>query len=154
MRRISINTAQHVALSYEAASFGARIGDFAIDALFYIAWTVLYYIITDKMGITMGDVGTFIFYLPIMFYSLICEVVFDGQSFGKMIAKIKVISTEGVPATFNNYLMRWVFRRIDSLMTAGGLARLVILANNKGQRVGGMAASTTVITLRKGESLH
>ncbi len=154
MSRISINTTQHVALSYEAASVGARIGAFALDALFYIAWAVLYYIITDKMGITMGDVGTFIFYLPIMFYSLICEVVFDGQSFGKMIAKIKVISTEGVPATFNNYFMRWVFRLIDILMTSGGLATLVILASNKGQRFGDMAANTTVITLRKREKLN
>src|SRR5690606_20896458 len=42
--------------------------------------------------------------------------------------------------------LRWLLRIIDITATSGALALVSILLNGKGQRIGDIAASTTVIT--------
>ena len=48
--------------------------------------------------------------------------------------------------TFANYLVRWLLRIVDVVFTTGGVAVLTILIRGNGQRVGDIAAGTTVIS--------
>ncbi|MEO1013332.1 MAG: hypothetical protein AAFX53_18715 [Bacteroidota bacterium] len=50
---------------------------------------------------------------------------------------------------FSNYFVRWILRIIDVALSSGGVAVLTILIRGKGQRVGDIAAGTTVISERK-----
>lgn len=149
MNNVSIHTTQHVPLSYDAANLGSRIGAFVLDLLFYVAWLILLNIFESAFDYSFSDTTLILFWLPAMFYSLVCEVLFDGQTLGKMVARIRVISKEGVPATFANFFMRWMFRLIDILMSGGSVAIVTILMNGKGQRLGDIAAGTAVISLNK-----
>ncbi|MBA3901561.1 MAG: RDD family protein, partial [Bacteroidetes bacterium] len=89
--------------------------------------------------------------LPVMFYSLACESFLHGQSFGKKIRKIKVVKVDGSEAGIGNYLLRWIFRVIE-VLPYGVIAIIAILMNKKGQRVGDLAAGTTVIKIRENQT--
>lgn len=91
--------------------------------------------------------------LPFLFYHLLLEIFLDGQSLGKKAVEIKVISTDGTPATVGSYLLRWMFRLIEIGATSGMLAFFTILINGKGQRLGDMAAGTTVVKTKKSTDL-
>lgn len=66
----------------------------------------------------------------------------------KKIREIRVVKLDGGSPTFFNYLLRWVIRPIDILIY-GGVAILCIIITQNGQRLGDLAAGTTVIKLRK-----
>ncbi len=90
------------------------------------------------VGLTIG--------LPLFLYHLLWETLWNGRSPGKAVMKLRVVKTDGSKPAFSNYLLRWLLRIIDITATSGGLALVTILLNGKGQRLGDMAAVTTVIT--------
>jgi uncharacterized RDD family membrane protein YckC len=87
-------------------------------------------------------------FLPVMFYSLIFETFFEGQSLGKKLVRIKVVKIEGYQASFGDYLIRWLFRMVDIVISSGVIGLISIVMSKKTQRLGDMAAGTSVITLR------
>jgi hypothetical protein len=60
-----------------------------------------------------------------------------------------VVKLDGSKPAFSNYLLRWLLRIIDITISSGALALFSILLNGKGQRLGDIAATTTVITEKK-----
>jgi hypothetical protein len=73
----------------------------------------------------------------------------NGQSPGKYFLHIRVTKIDGSKPTFGSYLIRWMLRLIDISMASGSVALLTILLNGKGQRLGDLAAGTTVISEKK-----
>ncbi|MDP1744328.1 MAG: RDD family protein [Bacteroidota bacterium] len=151
MDNIRIHTTQNVDIEYQLASIGDRILATLLDYLFFLAYFLLILLIaaltTWKIFDSMAIVSILV--LPILFYDLICEVFFQGKSFGKMIMKIKVVMLDGTQANFGAYLLRWLLRIIDMRLFGGALALIAILINGKGQRIGDMAAGTTVIKMKQ-----
>ena len=60
-----------------------------------------------------------------------------------------MVKIDGSKPGFGSYFVRWLMRTIDITLTSGGVAVFTILLNGKGQRLGDIAAGTTVITERK-----
>ncbi|MES2395892.1 MAG: RDD family protein [Bacteroidota bacterium] len=151
MDNISIHTTQNVDIEYQLASIGDRILATLLDYLFFLAYFLLILLIAalTKWEIFDSMAIVSILVLPILFYDLICEVFFQGKSFGKMIMKIKVVMLDGTQANFGAYLLRWLLRIIDMRLFGGALALIAILINGKGQRIGDMAAGTTVIKMKQ-----
>jgi len=140
-------------LEYEPASIGERILATLIDYVIFIAWAMLLLLVMAGIGRTatadnmvFGAVMVLIL-LPITFYDLICEVFFNGQSLGKMAMKIRVVMLDGSPPTLGAYLIRWLLRIVDTRLLSGLVAVVAIAANGRGQRVGDLAAGTTVVKL-------
>lgn len=150
MDTIRIRTTQNVDIDYEPASIGDRILATLLDYLFFLAYFILLAVIG---GMTQGFGGSIAFFiilaLPVLFYDLVCEAAMQGQSFGKMIMKIKVVMLDGTPPAFSAYLVRWLLRLVDTRLFTGAVALLAILFSEKGQRLGDMAAGTTVIKLKQ-----
>ena len=150
METIRVSTAQNVDIDYEVAGLGerivARLIDLAGFAVLYIVVLILMIASFRNSG-TLGVVLIIIFLVIFVFYDLVCELTMDGQTFGKKIMKIKVISLDGGQPTFGQYLMRWIFRVIDFGFIFGwGLVALVCVAVSKNhQRIGDMLAKTTLI---------
>jgi hypothetical protein len=67
---------------------------------------------------------------------------------GKKLLRIKVVKIEGYQASFGDYLIRWLFRMIDIVLSSGVIGLFAIIMNKKAQRLGDMAAGTSVISLR------
>ena len=157
MSELSINTTQNVTINFTAASIGHRLLAFGIDLLIIIAYLISVFLLmaytgfssfVDRMdGWSQMAIQSIVF-LPVMFYSLLFETFFEGQSLGKKIVRIKVVKIEGYQASFGDYLIRWLFRMIDIVISSGVIGFISIIMNKKAQRLGDMAAGTSVITLR------
>lgn len=87
--------------------------------------------------------------LPVFFYHLLFEVLMNGQTPGKYWTKSRVIMLDGSKPRFSSYLIRWMLRIFDITISAGSLALISLLFNGKGQRIGDIAAGTTVISEKK-----
>ncbi len=141
-----INTAQNVTLHVKAASLGSRIGAYLIDGILKLGYILIVYQLLDWTKIDYYLIGVLL--LPLMFYSLLFEVFNNGQSPGKKILQIQVQSIEGGEVTVGSYLLRWLLRIIDFTLLNGLVAFLAISIGSKNQRVGDMAAGTTVVSLK------
>ena len=149
MEKVSINTTQNVKISYALAGLGDRIFAYLIDIVIMISITIVLVIILSYTGIIKAQPFTVILaLLPAFLYHLVLEIAQDGQSIGKKALDIKVVKLNGSQATFAGYLLRWLLWPIDTFFY-GAIAILCITIGGKGQRLGDIAAGTTVIKLRK-----
>jgi uncharacterized RDD family membrane protein YckC len=149
MGQLGIETAQNVLLHHEVASLGDRIVAWIIDRLVLIAWIIAWgglVLVMKPSDDAMLVVFFVIVFLPFSFYHLACELLMDGQSIGKAAMKVKVARKDGGQPGLGAYLLRWLLRPVDQLY---GLGLVVVLINGKGQRLGDLAAGTTVITLKQ-----
>lgn len=155
MDNIQIQTTQNVNIEYEVASVGDRILATLLDYLFFIAYIILVFSILASVVSMNENIYLYVLLiLPVLFYDLVCETFLGGRSFGKMIMKIKVVKLDGTSPGFGAYLIRWLLRIIDTRLFWGGVALIAIAANDKGQRVGDMAAGTTVIKMKRKVTLE
>lgn len=144
MSTIAIQTSQNIALEQSVASVGERILATILDVVFFLAY---FFLITMFAGVMETPALIPILMIPVGLYHLIMEMAMNGQSFGKKIMKIKVVKADGTQPTFISYFLRWVFRLIDTSLL-GSVATLTIILNGKGQRLGDMAAGTTVVRIK------
>ncbi len=140
-------TSQHIEIDLTLASLGERIVAFIIDA--FVVFTFLVMSIW-MLAITFGEnpLLGFIPMLLAMFYTLILEVFFEGQTLGKRAMNLRVVKEDGTPAGIGSYLLRWLLRIIDIYIGSGGVAVISIISTAKGQRLGDLAAGTIVIKVQ------
>jgi uncharacterized RDD family membrane protein YckC len=158
-----VNTTQNVVINYKVANIGERLLARLIDDVFFIVYLVIAYMIYGQLmsGVDdpEGKTGILISCLipiPVLTYTLWCEPLFNGRSIGKLIMGLKVVKTNGTPATIGDSAFRWVTRLLEgeavSFFTA--LALPVALISGKGQRIGDMVAGTMVISTKYKTSLR
>lgn len=151
MQTIKITTSQNIDIDYEVAGLGERIVARLIDlAIFFLIFFLGMFIGSIANWFNESGISTVIIIIIyaslFVFYDLIFEIFMNGQSVGKRIMKIKVISLDGGQPRVGQYFMRWLFRIVDFLLTWPGLVALIAAAvNEKTQRVGDMVAGTILI---------
>ena len=59
-----------------------------------------------------------------------------------------MVKIEGYQASFGDYLIRWIFRIVETNIMSGLIGLLAMVISKKTQRLGDMAADTAVISLR------
>ncbi|KIO77217.1 hypothetical protein TH53_10615 [Pedobacter lusitanus] len=149
METIKVNTSQHVDIDYPVAGLGERIAARMIDFGLLSVGLLLFFLfggLSSVRDTSAVFIGLMIFYGAVyVFYHLICEIFFKGQSPGKKLMKIKVISLDGGQASIGQYFIRWLFRLVDFWLTGqvGGL--LCVILSERKQRIGDLVAGTTVI---------
>ncbi len=158
MSEIQINTTQNVNIAFTAASVGERILAYGIDLVIKVAYaTVIFQVVFELFGISeMIDemdqwsqiAVILVFFLPYIFYTLVLESLFEGQTVGKKLMKIQVVKIDGYQASFPDHLVRWFMRIIDINMLAGAIGLVSMIVSEKMQRLGDMVAGTSVITLK------
>ena len=156
MSQIAINSSQNVNINFNIANIGERIAAFMIDmaikSAYYIVIYLLFFrvfnlgIVLDKMDNWSAAAVMIVITFPIQIYTLVCESMMEGQTFGKKLLQIKVVKIDGYQASFGDYLIRWFFRLIDMGIIFIGFFSMVISRNN--QRLGGIASGTAVISLK------
>lgn len=156
MDNFQIETAQNVSIQQNVAGIGERILAFLIDILIYIAYIFIMIFILALLDIDSGDEWVFglLLGLPPFLYHLLWETFWDGKSPGKAVMKIKVVKLDGSKPAFSNYLIRWLLRLLDISLVSGGVAVVAILFSGRGQRLGDMAAGTTVISEKQKVKFH
>ncbi|MFN8205904.1 MAG: RDD family protein [Bacteroidales bacterium] len=157
METIWVETSQQVDLRQKVASVGERFLAHALDYIFIGAYLLIFFGIFSVIGIVNAGTSILIM-LPVVFYDLVLELAMNGQNLGKQIIGLRVVKLDGTTPSFFDYFIRWIFRLIDNIILFGGIATLTIILNGKGQRLGDLAAKTTVIRLKSrrptADSLH
>ena len=175
MSIIQIATPFNIDLEFEIAEFHKRlfayIIDFCLLLLYFISMKYLYYggfntSIHDLQSHVGVDILTISF--PMLLYSLVGEVLLHGQTVGKKIMGIRVVSLEGGEPTLGQYLLRWMFKAYEWPFMFGytffsresiivyilitgflGIAVVITIAvTKKSQRLGDVAANTVVVNTR------
>jgi uncharacterized RDD family membrane protein YckC len=157
MDNFKIETAQNITIQQNVAPLSTRIGAFLIDMLIIGAYYALIFYFLNALEYLESE-NLYALYilisLPVFFYSLFFETLNNGQTPGKYFSKIRVTKIDGSKPTFGSYLIRWMLRLIDITLASGSIALLTILLNGKGQRLGDIAAGTTVISEKKMVSIN
>ncbi|HET7360911.1 MAG TPA: RDD family protein [Salinimicrobium sp.] len=151
MDNFQIETAQNISISQNIASVLDRIFAFLIDLM-----VLVFYILVVNFtvaGLELPGIDRWIYLLimglPIFLYFLLWETFWNGRTPGKAALEIRVVKLDGSEPRFSNYALRWLLRIVDITLSSGSVAVVVILLNGKGQRLGDMAAGTTVISEKK-----
>ena len=175
MSIITITTAFNIDLEFEIAEFHKRLFayfiDFSLLLLYFISMKYLYYGGSDtRQQVLQSHVGIDILTisLPMLLYSLISEILMHGQTLGKNIMGIRVVSLEGGEPTLGQYLLRWMFKAYEwpflfgyaffskesiivyVLITGflGIIVVIIIAVTKKSQRLGDVAANTVVVNTK------
>ena len=154
MAKIDVSTTQNVIIQYETASFLLRFVAWLIDtSVLGIFFVILIYILVSFGVFNTNSNQVYTILVGVIFvirylYSLIIEVITNGQSIGKKIVGIMVIKLNGNSLNTSDYLIRWAYRTIDFGMTFFSVGTISILMSEKNQRLGDMIANTTVIKLK------
>lgn len=118
-----------------------RVLAFAIDLIIVgIGVTFMTSVAAGSDAIVML-IGTMCF----SFYHLSFEIFNLGQSPGKKLLNIRVVTLEGRTPSLKSLIIRWSFRLIDIGISLGSLGLLSIISSSRGQRMGDLMAGTTVI---------
>ena len=156
MENIEIETTQNVDIQYNIASIGDRVVAQIIDLLIVGGYAIAMIFILSFFGNMFSGspyyypTATFIvLYLPFFLYDFLCELFLNGQSFGKKLIKIKVVKIDGSQPGIGSYFLRWLIKPVDVFFTYGSVGIITMLINGKGQRLGDLAANTTVIKLKQ-----
>ncbi|MEM9672246.1 MAG: RDD family protein [Cyclobacteriaceae bacterium] len=154
MQKIKVQTTQNVTIEYALAGLGNRILAYLIDSLllgvYMIAAFWLFFGVFSPEG-EPSVVVIILLFLPVFLYHLLCEAFLNGQSLGKRQMNIKVVKLDGSSPSLSAYLLRWLLRPIDISIFSGGVAILSIAISQNDQRLGDLAAGTTVVKT-KGET--
>lgn len=177
MAQVSVSTPFNIYLEFEIAPFLRRLLAWVIDMLLLMTYAIGMKYFLEKVNYGPAEISrgvdVVLVSLPMLLYHLLMETLYHGQSLGKKAMGIRVISLEGGEPRLGQYLIRWLFRWWEWPMFFGylamdsywfviqllvtlllGLVVVVIIAvSNKSQRLGDLAAGTTVVDLRYRYSL-
>jgi uncharacterized RDD family membrane protein YckC len=156
-------TTQNVAINYQVANVGERLLARLLDLVFFVVYLVLAFwgmgMVVSRLDFDsmqkVTSVVSWLILVPVLTYTMWCEPLFNGRSFGKLIMGLKVVKTNGTPAGLGDFASRWILRIFEGeagLFTC--LSLPVAIISGKGQRIGDMVADTMVIKIKQKTSLR
>lgn len=143
MKTIEITTAHNIILKYPLANWLKRTLAFALDLGIIIFFSVLIYVSL----LSFHTLAVLIIILFSSMYHIVWEILNRGQSPGKKVLKMRVVSLHGMNPTPSEYVLRSLFRMVDILLSSGLMAILFINSTRNSQRLGDFLANTTVVNL-------
>lgn len=173
MAHLQISTPFNIDLEFETAPVLRRVNAYFIDLFILCCYLYLMkYVLYRIAGLSEEEnrgLDILLIAMPMLFYSLLCEVRMHGQSVGKRAMQLRVVSLSGGEPTFSQYLLRWITRFFEWPFMFGfivltdahllgyifttcffGLAVLIVITvTKKQQRIGDLAAGTAVIDTRR-----
>ena len=156
MDEFQIETAQNVGINQNVASIGDRMLAYFIDSAIILLYTIGVILLLTTLNLDMGDSWAIylLLSLPAFLYYVLLETFLNGKTVGKMLMNTRVVKLDGSKPGFANYFVRWILRIVDVVLTSGGVAAFTILIKGNGQRLGDIAAGTTVISEKQRVTIH
>jgi uncharacterized RDD family membrane protein YckC len=154
--KFKFNTPESVEIEFTLAGIGSRAWAFLIDylvltttlILVVIAWVFIFSqlviskILDSAFGLWIWAIAFLTIFTIYSGYFVFFETLWQGQTPGKRMAKIRVIRDDGRLVGLQQSVLRALLRPVDEFFFIG--AFLIILAKNE-KRLGDMVAGTIVI---------
>src|SRR5438105_4005109 len=151
MGRLEIETPDHVVLRFQLAGAGNRgfaaIVDFVIV---YIFGTAIAFG-SDKVAEFVPGIANWSGWIALLqlflawSYFVLLEWLWNGQTIGKRLFGLRVISEDGEPARFVAVVVRNLVRVIDFLPVLYGVGLVALVISSRSQRLGDYAGGTFVV---------
>lgn len=151
---IEINTTQNVTIEYELAKLRERGLAWLLDiAIVLVGYFVFFQLLRAILGDFMEETGwaMLVVLFPVLayfLYNILFEIWNIGQTPGKMALSIKVVRLDGKDPEWSDVVLRAVMHLVDSLFSFSVIGAMLIKTTGKSQRLGDMAANTTVIKIQ------
>ena len=163
---IQIATPFNIDIEFEIAEFHKRILAYLVDLFLLILYMFgMLYLLFGGFRIGEGGIGFawIVLVIPTIFYSPVSEILLNGQTIGKKLMKIKVVSLDGGEPELGQYLLRWFMRFYEWsfiiftlfwlnpftgliwLFIGGSTSIIIIGISPKSQRLGDIVAGTVVV---------
>jgi uncharacterized RDD family membrane protein YckC len=110
---IQIATPFNIDIEFELAEFHKRLLAYLIDLLLIVIYLFsMLYLLYGGLRLSAESDGfvMIMILLPSLFYTLMSELLMGGQTVGKKILNIKVVSLDGGEPTLGQFLLRWFLR--------------------------------------------
>ncbi len=150
-KTIEIRTTQNVTIEYELAGLRERVLawllDTAIVVFGYYLLVVLIMLLFGGLGNWWGVFWGLMSFLVYFLYHILFEILRRGQRPGKIALGIKVVRLDGKDPEWSDVTLRALLQLVDSVFSLGLIGGLLIKTTSKAQRLGDMAANTTLIKL-------
>ncbi|MBC7688169.1 MAG: RDD family protein [Aquabacterium sp.] len=175
MSEIQISTPFNIDIEFEIAAFHKRLFAYFIDLIILVMYMLsMLYLLYGGFKVGEGSYGfvLIVLVLPMLFYTLLTELRMNGQTIGKKIFKIKVVSLDGGEPTLGQYALRWFMRFYEwafiifflfwgnggygiMLLVTGGITSIIVISlSAKSQRLGDLVANTVVVETASTLSVH
>ena len=149
---VEIVTPENISFRYRVAGPFRRLPAYLIDLVIRIGLLVGVSMVlvmgfgaVGLQGISRGLIGVLWFLLE-WFYMGVLETIFNGQTPGKRMMKIRVVTTDGQPIHAWQAILRNILRVVDAMPLPLYLVGLVTSTlNDRFQRMGDLAAGTMVV---------
>jgi uncharacterized RDD family membrane protein YckC len=158
-------TPERVSLQYDIAGIGSRGAAILVDLLVQSAISMALYflmlgviLVTSVIGFVSGGgdaIGTgvvvvfAVFFVALfaltMGYSMVFEIIWNGQTPGKRAVGIRVIRENGYPIRPLDAVIRNIVRIVDYLPFLYSVGVFTMLLNGRARRLGDFAAGTIVV---------
>ena len=152
--QLSIETPEQVALEFPLAGVGSRFLALAIDMLLQVtiglavlaavsgAWSFLRPRSGGPWFLAVMVIAAFL-----LFYGYFAgfEAFWHGQTPGKRLVGLRVLSVTGRPARIDEAILRNLLRVIDQLPGVYAIGIVTMLVSSRNQRLGDLAAGTVVV---------
>jgi len=156
--RVRLHVPEQIEISYELAGLGSRFLAALVDTflvtvatllLAFAAWLIRGFLTgQSELSLMASIIVLSAVVLIYIGYYVYFEVTSGGQSPGKRLTGLRVVSVDGAPISAEQSAVRNILRIVDMLPTsyAAGLISLLVTARN--QRLGDLAAGTMVVKER------
>ncbi len=166
MPEIQISTPFNIDIEFEIAAFHKRLLAYCIDFILLILYMYsILFLLFGGFRVGEGSYGfvLIILVLPMLSYTMLSELWMNGQTIGKKIFRIKVVSLDGGEPTLGQYALRWFMRFYEWAfiifflfwgngivgiiwLIIGGITSMIIISiSPKSQRLGDLVAGTVVV---------
>jgi uncharacterized RDD family membrane protein YckC len=154
--RIEIVTPENIAFQYRVAGPFRRLPAYLIDVLIRIAVVaasaIIFSLAFGLVGLPGGGFGIALigWFLLDWFYGGLFEAFWNGQTPGKRLMRLRVVSDEGQPINGLQAVLRNLLRSVDAVplvfqVPTYLLGLLASTMNDRFQRLGDLAAGTMVV---------
>jgi uncharacterized RDD family membrane protein YckC len=141
-------TPENIAFEYRLAGPFRRLPALILDYCIRIAIFIgLAYLLFGTIGFVSPGLAGFIFLVSYLiidwFYGVVFETFMNGQTPGKFVLGLRVLTDNGQPINGMQAALRNILRSADLLLAIGCL--VVMTLNRKYQRLGDLVAGTVVV---------
>ena len=147
--RLEVETPDHVVLRYDLAGAGNRGFAAMVDFTFALLVTTAVALLFERFVLPGAPWlrGWSLLAVAVLGWSyfVVLEWLWNGQTIGKRMFGLRVISGDGRPAGFGALLVRNLVRVVDFLPGLYGVGFAAIALSPRSQRLGDLAAGTFVV---------
>jgi uncharacterized RDD family membrane protein YckC len=166
--RLIIETPEHTSIEFPLAGIGSRFLAVLIDSLIQTGVAIVLVLLLAAITFGFGVSGLvqsspagiwaiailiFAFFLLFYGYFILFEAIWNGQTPGKRLTRIRVIKDSGQPITAIDAVARNLLRIIDQLPAVYGIGVLCAWISPQCKRLGDYVAGTVVVHEKSFESV-